>query len=156
MNDLRDQLAENNNVSEDVNEEKLIRKRFPSPIVDEYKTSIAKVDAETLYLQRGFRDSSKLGSGSFGVVFKVTRIKDGVEMAVKKCDMLRTKHNRELSPKEQENVRKKHFNDQLRELIVFKTVDSTHIPKLFDYFIIDDTFYIFMELAQHDSLHDVS
>jgi len=159
-NDLKAQQAENKDrgVEEDINVRKLIKDRFGTPVVPVLDSKREKVNEQTLYQRRGYRDTNKLGEGAYGAVFKAIQTKDGVEkeMAVKKCCLLKVKGDRVLNKKEYERVRRRHLEEQIAELTVYlQSVDHAHIPKLFDYFVIDDTFYLCMEMAQN-SLYEVS
>jgi NIMA (never in mitosis gene a)-related kinase len=63
----------------------------------------------------------KLGSGSFGTVFKVTRKADGQQYALKEIDL------RCMSEQEQE--------DCIKECSVLASLDSPHIIKFYDSFL---------------------
>ncbi|KAL6749037.1 NIMA-related kinase 4 [Haematococcus lacustris] len=82
----------------------------------------------------------KIGSGSYGVVFKVIRKVDRVTYAMKEIDLAG------MSRKEQEEC--------IRETRVLSSLDSDFIIKYYDSFLERGKLYIITEYAANGNLHD--
>ncbi len=85
-----------------------------------------------------FETLSKLGSGSFGTVFKVRRIVDGGIYVIKDVRI------GELSFREQEEA--------INEVNILAGIDSSHIVGYFDSFIEDGSLHIVMEYCNRGDL----
>ena len=153
---LEEVVADNKIYEEDKKIEQLIRQTFICPDPKQYETTTSKT-LEKVYADRGYVDGRNIGEGGFGTVYKTTRKSDKKDMAVKKCDLTKTKHSpEELTNEEKERIFKRHWNDQMKELTVYVNLSkkNKYIPELYDYFVIDRYFYIFVELADGGALSD--
>ncbi|KAG1671969.1 hypothetical protein FOA52_013341 [Chlamydomonas sp. UWO 241] len=87
-----------------------------------------------------FKVMDKIGSGSYGVVFKVLRKADRMVYAMKEIDLAG------MSRKEQEEC--------IRETRVLSSLDSDFIIKYYDSFLERGKLYIITEYAGNGNLHD--
>eukprot|EP00199_Chlamydomonas_sp_CCMP681_P000941 CAMPEP_0119104632 /NCGR_PEP_ID=MMETSP1180-20130426/2800_1 /TAXON_ID=3052 ORGANISM="Chlamydomonas cf sp, Strain CCMP681" /NCGR_SAMPLE_ID=MMETSP1180 /ASSEMBLY_ACC=CAM_ASM_000741 /LENGTH=504 /DNA_ID=CAMNT_0007089451 /DNA_START=36 /DNA_END=1546 /DNA_ORIENTATION=+ len=87
-----------------------------------------------------FNIKEKIGSGSYGVVFKVVRKVDRMTYAMKEIDL------QGMSRKEQEEC--------IRETRVLSSLDSDYIIKYYDSFLERGKLYIITEYASNGNLHD--
>ncbi|GAX78668.1 hypothetical protein CEUSTIGMA_g6106.t1 [Chlamydomonas eustigma] len=87
-----------------------------------------------------FKVLEKIGSGSYGVVYKVVRKVDRMIYAMKEIDL------QGMSRKEQEEC--------IRETRVLSSLDSDYIIKYYDSFLEKGKLYIITEYAGNGNLHD--
>lgn len=87
-----------------------------------------------------FKIQEKIGSGSYGIVYKVIRKVDGITYAMKAIDL------QGMSRKEQEEC--------IRETRVLSSLDSNFIIKYYDSFLEQGKLYIITEYASNGNLHD--
>ena len=82
----------------------------------------------------------KLGSGSFGVVYEVTRHADALTYAIKQMEL------KGMNQREQSDV--------VKEVQLLASFDSPYIIKYFDSFIDQSVLCLVMEFAARGNLHD--
>lgn len=93
---------------------------------------------EDVFRYRGYRKICKIDEGAFGIVSKAKRLFDGQLFAVKEVD-LRKK-------------RAKRIQEMRRELFVLQKVESKHVVKLIEHFIVGNILVIIMELCEGSNL----
>jgi len=87
----------------------------------------------------GYLIQSKIGKGSYGKIYKVSR--DGIVLALKRVDMTN------LSPQEQ--------TDTLNEVSLMAQLDNEHIVRFYDAFMDNNSMYIAMELLSGGDLGNI-
>eukprot|EP01038_Epipyxis_sp_PR26KG_P011936 gene11936-15977_t len=90
---------------------------------------------------QAFEILSKLGSGSFGTVYKVRRIQDGSLYVMKNVRIV------ELSYKEQQ--------DAINEVHILSLLSSPYVVTYYDSFIYKDTLHIVMEFCNKGDLSNL-
>lgn len=83
-----------------------------------------------------FSDLLLLGKGSFGRVYRATRLSDGVEYAIKELDVAH------MTPKERE--------ESINEVRLLASISHPNVLKFCEAFIQSDQLYIVTELAAQD------
>jgi len=83
----------------------------------------------------------RLGSGSFGSVYHVLRLADGLRYCIKEV----TVDN--LSRREQESA--------LKEVRILASVDHPHVVAYLDSFVEDGKLHIVMELCENGDIHSM-
>ena len=85
-----------------------------------------------------FKLDSKLGSGSFGTVYKAIRLRDNITYVIKKIEI------GELTATEQ--------MDAINEVKLLASVNSNNVVQYFDSFVESDVLYIVMEYCDKGDL----
>lgn len=105
------------------------------------------VSSERNYQQikKNYKVLEKIGTGSFGKVFKVFHIPSGQNRAMKVVKKEATKHQ------DDKRDNKKEF---LKEIEVLTLLDHPNILKVLEYFLDDNNYYVVTELVNGGELFD--
>jgi len=87
----------------------------------------------------GYHIQSKIGKGSYGKIYKVTR--DGLTLALKRVDMT--------------NLMAQEQTDTLNEVSLMAQLDNEHIVRFYDAFMENNSMYIAMELLSGGDLGNI-
>lgn len=99
------------------------------------------VGTQTRSCLSDFEQLSRLGSGSFGTVYKVKRKLDGATYVLKNVRIV------ELSYKEQ--------SDAINEVTILSQLDSLYVVRYYDSFLDGDSLYIVMEYCNRGDLQNL-